>query len=323
LVANWTYFQAQSSVQSSWHAFLYHKISGTFADAVLIGEQTGSGTTATVTFTGVTLLDAETYGVRVYVTSAAGLESIDAGTDLEEFTVAYLPPADVTMGIVYDADFGRMVLTLTGASAVGGVTEPISSVDIQRQIDGGEWITWVVGVVLAPGSLVAILIDTMPTIHGSNIYRAVIRSAVPSSKLSAEYEVVTVEPRWGFLTTGPSFEELIRVRARLSNRVLVGREKATHHFAGREDDVEFSGEALKKVMAIQGTLYPPSRGGASSEPQALEELAKTRSIVLWRDYTGLRIFASLGDVVVDYNTDSVLYPVAFNLGKVGYNENVA
>lgn len=322
LVANWSYFQAQSSAQSAWHAYLWHKISGTYVDAILVGEKTGSGTGGTVTFDSTTLLDGETYGVRVYVTSTDGLVSIDSGTDLEEFTVAYLPPASATLTATYDPDNGQMVIMIQGAGAVGGVTEAISTVDIQRQIDGGEWVTWVTGIVLDPTSLVAILVDTMPTVHGSNNYRAVVRSATPSSVLSAEVENITTEQRWGFLSTGLSFTEVVRIRARLEMRSTVGRDKAIYAFAGRDDPVELSGEATQLSIGVSGVLYPPSRGGMSSEPQAVEALGVTSGIVLWRDYTGRRIFASLSDVQTGYNTDSVLYPVAFNVTRVAYDENV-
>lgn len=321
LVANWTYFQAQSSAQTAWHAYLYHKISGTFADAVLIGEKSGSGATATVTFDSSTLLDGETYGVRVYVTSADGLQSIDSGTDLEEFTVAYLPPASATLTATYDADNGQMVIMITGSGAVGGVTEPISSVDLQRQIDGGDWVTWVTGIIL-PASLVAIVVDTKPTVNGSNNYRAIVRSATPSSVLSAEVENVTAERYWGFLTTGSAFDEMVRIRARLETGSVVGRDKAIYQFAGRDDPVELSGEAKQLSVAVSGVLYPPSRGGMSSEPEVLEELGQTPTIVLWRDYTGRRIFASLSDVRVGYSNDLVLYPVTFTVTRVSYDENV-
>jgi hypothetical protein len=322
LTATWTYFQAQSSAQTAWHAYLYHKIGIDYTDAVLVGEKSGSGTTASVTFDTTTLLDGETYGVRVYVTSAAGLDSIDSGTDLEEFTVAYLPPAQATLTAEYEPDFGRMIITIQGDAAVLGVTEAIATVDLQRQINSGDWVTWVTGIVLAAGTLSATVADTMPTINGHNNYRAVIRSATPSSVLSPEVEVITAEERWGFLTTGAGFELLTRMRARLEGKSTSGRDKSTNHFAGREDPVELSGESRSRQFAVQAVLYPPSRGGMSSEPEELEDLAETSTIVLWRDYTGRRMFSSLSDVQTGYNTDSVLYPVAFNLTRVAYDENV-
>jgi hypothetical protein len=323
LTANWTYFQAQSSAQSSWHAKLWHKGAlSDYSDATLIEEANGSGTTASWTFAS-TLLDGQTYGLRVYVTSAAGLESIDSGTEREEFSVAYLPPASVTISASYDALQGSSVISIIGTSSSPGVTVDISSVDLQRQIDNsGVWVTWVTGVILNPSSLVAIVVDTMPTIHGSNKYRAVVRSAVPSSALSSEIELVTAEPQWAFLTTGTSFSQMVRMRARLAGRFGVERDKARYHFAGREDPVELSGEAVDRALSVQADLYPPSRGGLSSEPQEVEAIGATTGVVLYRDYTGRRMFSSLSGVGVDYNADSVLYPVSFNVSKIDYDENV-
>lgn len=323
LTVNWTYFQAQSSAQSAWHAYLWHKgANADFSDATLIEEQAGSGTTASIVFTSA-LLDGETYGARVYVTSAAGLTSIDSGTEREVFTVAYLPPAAATLSVSYEPNYGRALVSIIGTANSPGVTEAISTVDLQRQINGGEWVTWVAGIVLDPSSLLAIVVDTTPTIHGSNNYRAIVRSAVPSSAVSDAVELITAETQWGFLSTADSsFTEVVRMRARLGSRANVDRDKATYHFAGREDPVELSGEALGRVLAVRGTLYPPSRGGMSSEPEELEALGETEGVVLWRDYTGRRIYASLSGVAVDYDADSILYPAAFNLVRVGFDENV-
>jgi hypothetical protein len=318
LTAKWTYFQVQSSPQTAWHAFLYLKGAlPDFSDATLVGEEAGSGTTDEVTFS-TTLLDGETYGVRVYVTSASGLKSIDAGTDLQEFTVTYLPPANVTLTASYDSDLGQMVITIIGSVAEGGSTEPIDTVDLQRQIDGGEWVTWATGIVLSVGSLVAILVDTMPTVHGVNKYRAIVRSAVPSSALSAEVEVTTSEPRWGFLSSFQgNFADTLRMRARLTGRSVTGRSKAVYGFAGRDKPVELSGEETSKSYAVAATLY-----GTSSTPAEVEAMGETTGIVLWRDYTGRRMFASISPVTVDYNTDSVLFPVSFTLTRVDYDENI-
>lgn len=322
LTAFWTYFQAQGSAQTAWHAFLYKKgVLSDFSDATLVGEKSGTGTTSQVTFS-TALLDGSVYGVRVFVTAAAGLESILAGTELQEFTVTFLPPANATLATLYEADFGRMVLTVIGSAPVGGVTEPIAFVDLQRQINGGEWVTWATGITLSVGTLTAVLVDTAPTVNGTNTYRAITRSALPSSAISSETTNVTAEQRWGFLSTGNSFSEVVRMRARLSSRALTGRSKDNYHFAGRAKPVELSGEETNLGLSIVATLYPSSRGGQSSEPQEVEELALTSGLVLWRDYTGRRIFASLSGVNIDYNTDSVLYPTAFNLTQVDYDENV-
>jgi len=322
LTVQWTYFQSQGSAQTAWHAYLMQKgVQSDYSDATLVGELSGSGTTAQATFP-TALLDGETYLVWVDVTSAAGLTSSLAGAQRKEFVVAFLPPAQVSLALSYEADYGRMIVTVTGSAAVGGVTEAIALVDLQRQINGGDWVTWATGMALSVGSLMAILMDTAPTVRGTNNYRAIVYSALPSSVISPEVALVTAEERWGFLSAGSSFGELIRMRARLSNRAATDRNKSTYHFASRAKPVELSGEETNLRLAVLATLYPPSRGGLSSEPQELEALGLTPGPVLWRDYTGRRIFASLSGVNVDYNTDSVLYPAAFNLTELDYDENV-
>lgn len=531
VTAVWTYFQAQGTAQSAWHAYLYLKGAlSDYSDATLVGEAAGSGTTSSFQFA-TTLLDGQTYGVRVYVTSAAGLTSLAAGTPIGEFTVSFLPPADATItDATYDPDFGQVVLTIQGSGAVASVqglvldgtgdwgstvdnaaldiagdidlrarvklldwtpaaitgiiekwasgtnqrsyalaltttgalrfrlstdglagtiveatssvavgatdntfksvrvarvgstvtfytsddvdletatwvqlgttqtaagtlfngtaaltlgsaeagaaingvifsvvvknsagttvanpiytsqaagttsftdaagrvwtlvgnanistitpgTEAIDTVDIQRQIDGGDWVTWVTGIEL-DAFYQAILADTAPTIKGTNNYRLIIRSAVPSSKMSPELALATAEPSWGFLSTGPGFSQIVRMRARLSRRISLGRNRSTYHFAGRGRPIELSGEETNLSLGVSGILFPPSMGGSSSEPEELESFALTTTVVLWRDYSGRRIFASLSDVGIDYDTLANKFPVGFTLTQVDYDENV-
>lgn len=322
LTVTWSYFQTQSSAQAAWHLYLWKKgLNADYSDATLIEEASGSGATASYALSS-TLLDAATYGIRVYVTSAAGLESITSGSPRQEFLVTYLPPANTTITVAYTSDYGRMVITIQSIGAVEGVTEPVSTVDLQRQIDGGDWVTWASGIVLQPSTLAATVIDTAPTIRGTNNYRAVARSAVPSSALSPEVSVNTAEPLWGFLSTGPAFSQVVRMRAHLANRVALGRAKNTYHFAGRENPVELSGEEVSLKLAMTAILFPSSQGGQSSEPEELEDLAHTTGVVLWRDYRGRRIYASLSDVNIDYVTLANKFPVAFNLSRVDYDEDV-
>lgn len=322
LTVTWSYFQTQSSAQAAWHLYLWKKgLNADYSDATLIEEASGSGATASHVLSS-TLLDGATYGIRVYVTSAAGLESITSGSPRQEFLVTYLPPAETTITVSYASDYGRMVITIQSIGAVLGVTEPISTVDLQRQINGGDWVTWARGIVLQPSTLAATVIDTAPTIRGTNNYRAVARSAVPSSRLSPEVSANTAEPLWGFLSAGPAFSQVVRMRAHLSNRVTLGRSKNTYHFAGREDPVELSGEEVILKLAMSAVLFPSSKGGQSSEPEELEDLALTTGVVLWRDYKGRRIYASLGDVNIDYVTLANKFPVSFNLSRVDYDEDV-
>lgn len=312
VTAAWTYFQAQSSPQASWHAFLYRN---TGVDYVLLEEKSGT-TEDEVTFA-TTVLDGLDYAVRVYVTSSAGLESIDSGTELQDFSVSYLPPAQVTLSPVYDSENGRMVITIEAEAPEGGVTEDIDTIDIQRSVDGGEWVTWLRGLTVPPGQTIFAVIDVAPTINGSNKYRAAIHSALPSSDFSPEVEALTSESRWGFLSTGTNFTEWVRMRAELDSRETVARSKATYHFAGREKPVELSGEHVDTRLTVTALLYGPS-----SSAQELRALAKTPNVVLWRDYSGRRIFASLSNVNMDIRSQFNTIPISFQLREVDYDEDV-
>lgn len=316
LTANWTYFQAQGSAQSAWHAYLYRKVSATFADAVLVGEQAGSGATASVAFTGVTLADGVTYGVKVIVTSAAGLESSVAGTDLEEFTVTYLPPAEVTITASYDTPSGSMVLTIVGDDPVGGVSVSIDTVTIQRSINSGPWVTLIEGLVLAGLPLTAVVLDTAPTIYGTNIYRALVFSATPSSAMSAEEVNVTAEDEWSFLSAGPGFSQVVRMKATPAFKGDASRRRSLHHFAGREKPVQLEGEAVTLAVGVQGSLR-----GDSSTVEEYEAIAAVPGIVLWREPSGRRIFASLAKVGTS-RTNRRWADVAFNLTEIDYTEGV-
>lgn len=312
LTAEWAYFQEQASPQASWQALLYLDNGG--GSYSLLEQQTG--TTESQASFATTLLDGVAYAVRVYVTSAAGLASIDIGTQLKNFTVTYLPPANATITTSYDADQGFAIIAITGEAHQPGITEPIATVDLQRQINGGEWVTWVAGLVLS-AQLVAVVDDTAPTINGTNVYRAVVKSALPSSVLSPEVTLETNEQSWGFLSAGDGFTQFVKMRAELDQQIAPGRDKATYKFAGRTKRVELSGEHTNLRLAFTAILR-----GASSTPEELEEISYTESVVLWRDYTGRRIYASLSGVRISRKTRVDMVPVSFNLEETDYDENV-
>lgn len=313
---NWTYFQAQGSAQASWHAYLYHKLSAVWDDAELVGEQAGSGAAATATFTGVTLLDGQTYAISVTVVSAAGLSSTPAGTDFEQFTVSYLPPAPATITATYDEPSGSMVLTVDGADPIGGVSVAIDTIAIQRSINGGPWVTIIEGLLLAGLPLTAVVIDTAPTINGNNVYRALVFSATPSSAVSAEEVAVTAEPQWSFLSAGPGFEQVVRMKATPRFKAKAARVRALHRFAGRVKPVQLEGEAESLAIGVEGTLRD-----SSSTAEEYEAIAVTSGVVLWREPTGRRVFASLTQVGTE-RSNHRRADVAFDLTEVDYTEGV-
>jgi hypothetical protein len=247
----------------------------------------------------------------VVVTSAAGLTS---AADTQAFTVTYLPPADATITASYDVLSGSMVLTVVGDAPVESVTVAIDTITIQRSINGGPWVTVVAGLELSGDPLTAIVLDTAPTIKGTNTYRALILSALPSSAVSAEEINITAETHWSFLSAGPGFAQVVRMKSAPNFSASASRQRALRRFAGRADPVQYEGENTNLGLSISGTL-----NGDSSTPEEYEAIATVPGVVLWREPTGRRVFASLAKV--DTGRQHKFYgAVAFELTRIDYTE---
>lgn len=306
LVVDWSYFQAQSSAQAAWVATL---LDG--SDNVL---ETRSDTTAATEATFATpLADGGSYSVSVVVTSAAGLTSAPG---VQAFTVTYLPPAAVAIAGAFDDTAGSVALTITGDNPVVGVTEAISTVDVQRSLDGGlTWVTIATGIVLAGDPLIATVVDALPITVGTNTYRAVAFSALPSSVMSSTDDVVTSETTWGYLSTGDGFGTVARFRATPTYAVSTARAKALYHFAGRPKPVQLVGEALTTTLSVSGGLSNGSGGVADFEALGLAE-----GVVCWRGPDGRRLFASLDKMTTGVTRLHELPTIAFALTEVDFSE---
>lgn len=302
----WTYFQAQGSAQASFTAQLKDG-SGGLVETVV-------GTTAASAAFAATLANGATYTVTVAVTSAAGLSSATAS---KTFTVTYLPPAMPHIAAAFDNGSGAMVLTITGDDPVNGVTVAIANVDVQRSINGGPWVTVAAGIVLSgvAGVQTAIVQDTVPITVGSNKYRAIAYSALPSSVMSAVVEVVTAETTWGYLSGGHSFATVARFRATPTYAASTSRAKALYHFAGRPKPVQLAGEALTTTLAVSGKL-----SSGSGTPADFEALGLAQGVVCWRGPDGRRLFGSVGKMDLGVTRLHALTAVAFTLTEVDFTE---
>jgi hypothetical protein len=303
LTVAWTYFQEQSSAQATWSASLYDNASNLLEQ--ISGTTESSGVFATA------LADGASYTVKVSATSAAGLTS---ALDTQAFTVTYLPPAAVVVTAAYDELSGSMVVTLVGDAPTGGVTVAIDTVTLQRSINGGDWVTVTAGIVLSGSPLTAIVLDLMPTINGSNSYRALVFSATPSSGISSEVVNQTAEKAWSFLSAGPGFARIVRMRAAPKFAGEASRVRALRRFADREKPVQFEGTGVNLAVGVEGTLRDDS-----STVEEYEAIASVPGIVLWREPTGRRIFASLAKVRTA-RTSHIWAEVSFDLTEIDYTE---
>jgi hypothetical protein len=306
LVVDWAYFQAESSAQAAWVAQLFDG-----ASALL---ETRTGTTELEAVFTTALADGASYTVTVAATSAAGLAS-DA--DSQAFTVAYLPPAAVFVAPAFDATVGAMTLTVTGDDPVGGVTVAISTVDVQRRINGGAWLTIATGLTLGAvgGVLTVILTDALPITVGTNTYRVIAFSATPSSTMSAEVDAVTAETTWGYLSGGSGFATVARFRAMPSFTPSASRAKAVYHFAGRPKPVQLAGEALSFTLAVSGKLT-----GDSGTAADFEALGQAEGVHCWRGPDGRRVFGAVDKVDTPRSRQRLGASVAFTLTELDFTE---
>jgi hypothetical protein len=208
--------------------------------------------------------------------------------------------------------------TLAGAAAIVTVvpaTVAITSVDVQRQINGGAWVTLLTGVVLDVATYAATVQDTLPITVGTNTYRAIAYSALPSSRTSATADVVTNETTWGYLSGGDGFGTVARVRAMPSFTPSASLDKALYHFAGRQLPVQFTGEAVTSTLAVGGKLTYDS--GTRADFLAL---GKAVGVHCWRGPDGARMFGSLSKVDAPYSRQRVGGTVAFALTELDFTE---
>lgn len=112
-----------------------------------------------------------------------------------------------------------------------------------------------------------------------------------------------------FLTTGPGFDELVVLMCEPRISVSTTRNRTIQAFAGRVWPVEMAGQNLSQSITVSGSI---SGRGENDSMQALETLAVTDSIVLWRDPTGRRMYGSIGPV--NAGQAGLFVPHAWNPG---------
>ena len=208
--------------------------------------------------------------------------------------------------------------TLAGDAAIVNIvpaTEAIATVDVQRQIDGGDWATVLTGVVLDAVTHTATVQDTVPVTVGTNTYRAIAYSALPSSRTSATSDVVTAETEWGYLSGEASFATVARFRSMPTFGAGAGRAKALYHFAGRELPVQLAGEAVNNTLSVAGRL---SEGSGSAAD--FEALGRAEGVHCWRGPDGRRLFGSVPKVDVVVTRVNAATTVAVTIAELDFTE---
>ncbi|WP_435298542.1 fibronectin type III domain-containing protein [Timonella sp. A28] len=274
LTVEWAYANADSYSQSQWEVNLLQEGS-------LIEVRTGSSAIPYTTFQ-TPLSDQATYGLTVRVRSAAGLWSEQ---DSASFTTDFPLPVVVEPIPEWDMDTGAVSLTFADPPIPGTGEVLPETLDIQRQIGDGPWIT--IATDIPPDGA---LTDPIPSLLDINRYRAISKTSLPSSNTGQPVEIVWVPPILGtpiFINGGDGFGLTCHVHGHSADETSTVATEL-HHVAGNPYPVAYWGTEENHRIGFSGNLLY----GASTREEWLA-LARSRSIVCYRDRRGRREFGVL------------------------------
>lgn len=291
----WSYHDADGNPQSGWAATLFNLTNGTRE------ERGGDGTTSLVAMAS-NLPNGHEFRVDVMVRDSLGMWS---ATATETFSVEYPEPVAPEVSAVYGADTSAVTITITNPAPEAGEPPTISN-EIQRKIEGGEWVTIATG--LPPNSA---YLDRTNAVAGRNYYRAIATSALPSSATGPEemleapysHERSSVGSVW--ISAGEAMETCLHARYEPHVIEEAGRDRVVNRYEERSRGVETSGDALEGFYKVEWSLLPQGRGPVTDPTvDQWRRLAQMRGPHLVRDKTGRYLYGSiLGRLVVSREWD--------------------
>lgn len=227
------------------------------------------------------LLNGGTYSLSVTVLDSNGLVSDPVEST---FTVAYTLPVAAGVALTYLQDSGWVQLDLSIQPAGVGEAEAVS-VTVTRTIDGETQVVIDRYPVTEP---VVTILDTTPTIRGSNEYlvRTYSEDGATADVLAA---LVTAERAFAFLSSGPGYSDVVSVAGSLRISAAPSREKALFKAAGRRRAIPQFGDARSLEVSGSATLTP----GLGSTPQEFEAFILDAGVVCYRDPSGRRMFGTV------------------------------
>ena len=247
----WTYSQDEGQGQIGWQARLYSVGSGDVFDSILEEKSAESSSTSTEFATAIS--DGERYGVMVRARSSQGQWSEWSETT---FDVELLVPAELRVDLEYNESTGQMNLNITSDEPVQGETAEVVSIDVERRINGGEWLPIMVGI---PFDTETTLVDNVPSIWGVNEYRVTATTEAPSKGVFGPFRK-TVTPyvgnteNWLFLNYGETFDYMLKMQGDLSLSGSYDRSKETQKLLGRKKPISLLGQQLSREHQVTGTV---------------------------------------------------------------------
>lgn len=299
LVVQWTYYDADSDTHVASRVQL---IKGTdLVHTATLGAVTEYALP-------VQLVDLSAYSVRVQVQDSSGLWS---GWAEQAFTTAFIPPTTPVVTAEFQPDLGVVLLSISHPLPDGVTTIDAVSNTVYRTVNGVEELV-AVGVDQA-----TVLTDYAPITSGTNTYRVVAWSDTPTA---AEITItVDCYSPWCFVSGGPNYSQLAKLKGGASVASAVGRTKVLHQFVGSTAPVEFIGPSRSAVYNLSGSV---DGFGAEADDwgswQAWEAIADLPAPLLYRDPLGRREWVSISDVQVSHEVTSKKAKVSAQLTVVDH-----
>lgn len=310
-----TYTQAQSSPQATTETELYDAAGSSLLESV---STNGTGLTHTLTYR---LIDGVTYQVRVRSQSAAGLWSAWV---TRTSTVDLPEPAGASINGSFSPCEGIVMLSMASLAPGAGQIAAAFHV-IERRLEGDtEWVT-LDDHFITPGDF----IDTLTPINSQVEYRITSVSALPSYTVNPVVTVSTEagDQQWVFVSFGPGFTRIVRVRGEPKVGEVTGRDRAVEPMAGRDKPILLVGANRSRVVSFSGSLYYDATCDEDdacrfdSPPQGWRTLSHEAETVAYRDMYGRRLFGLLSDVQVEEGATIGVASVSFSVTEDDTVEN--
>lgn len=269
---------------------------------VTLIEEITSNTLAGTQFT-TRLADGTSYVLKATVTDSNGITSSQVTSS---FSVDYTEPVAAVVVATYLEDSGIAQLGLTIPAAGGGFAAA-TSVSIDRVIDG---VTENI-VKNYPSAPSLTILDTTPTIAGTNTYKVTTRS-VDGATSVVTVELVTTEAEWAFLSSGVGYDTIVRFRSNLEVSAAPSRESKLIRTAGRVKPRALFGVGQGLTVSGKASLLTD---GPESTAQEVEDFIRDADVACYRDATGRRVFGVLAGAI---ETPSILESVlSFTVTETG------
>lgn len=227
------------------------------------------------------------YTVTVTVVDSNGLTSAPAEST---FDVDYLTPATPVVDVVYLPESGVAQFALEFPEPGEGEAAVVE-VTITRTI-GGVAETITNRYPITEGTLT--ILDTTPTIHGSNEY-TITGYSMDGASVDVVETLTTQESTRVFLSKGPGFEHIVAFGFNLTLEGTPTVDQGLVKAAGRSRPIGLYGRTGDLVVSGSSLIYPTWDG---STPDEIEALLLVPGRACYRDPSGRRLVGQVSGRVV-------------------------